>query len=96
MTNLKTLKDFEKERLPDKSIVGGYNEIRKSNQLDLLIELKQEAIKWVKEEHWDSFIGWLRFERGLSDEGIEKLSKEEFTQLFIEYFFNITEEEIQK
>ena len=57
--------------------------------------IKVEAIKWVNEEHWDEFIGWLRFEKGLSDEGIDILSQEEFTKYFIKYFFNLAGEDLK-
>jgi SAM-dependent methyltransferase len=56
---LKTLKDFEYERQPNPHICGGYEEIRKAYQLDLIKEQRQELIKWIKaireksKEAWD-------------------------------------------
>jgi hypothetical protein len=71
MTELKTLKDLEKyeerQKLADKvrklhlEEGSGYNESNFCNscvhqtQLDLFKELKQEAIKWIKEEQNKEF-----------------------------------------
>ena len=74
MTELKTLKDLASIR-PDEN-----------GALVRLIDLRQEAIKWVKSNDWNS---WAYFYNGhLKIEGIKAVEE------WIKYFFNLTEEDL--
>ena len=83
MTELKTLKDFKKPKFKPVFI--------DREKLCSTVELRQEAIKWIKEliDDKPTNVSPMRIV------GKNRLQQLEFTINWIKNFFNITEEEVK-
>jgi len=96
MTQLKTLKDLEKEEYNNIRSWGiPQSKIKKGMIRVDSLKLRQEAIKWIneldKESYYKSDDAELRIIDGLETER----SSQHRVINWIKYFFNITEEELR-
>ena len=82
---LKTLKDFTSW-----AIVGGRAKLSITPE-----ELKAEAIRWVKPNDWSKFWKWCKANKGFDYES-KDIQELHFIEAWIEYFFNITEEDLSQ
>jgi len=78
---LKTLKDLKLIEL-----IGADRDVKQI--------IKAEAIKWVKPYDWGSFWKWCRKVKGFDYEN-KNIRIAFFIEAWIEYFFNITEEDLK-